>query len=149
MSTRSRTKSVSATKNGKSQPTKDSQSQSTGSRARSLRGEDHMSEMEKENKTSRGKAKTKAANHAQNSQVKEKSTFCLCHQPDDGTPMVSCSVCDEWCVYAVKIRLHGLTQSPCAYNRYHFRCVNLSEEEASELRKFPLIAYHHRLLIIL
>jgi len=76
-----------------------------------------MSEMEKENKASRAKAKTpiKAAHPAQDSQAKVKSTFCVCHQPDDGTPMVCCSVCDEW---------------------YHFRCVKLSEEKASELQTY-------------
>jgi hypothetical protein len=81
-----------------------------------MKAEDHMSEMEKENKTSRRKAKTmiKAAHHARDSQGKEKSSFCLCHKPDDGTPMVCCSGCDEWCVYAVKIILHDLTQ-PCVY----------------------------------
>jgi len=75
-----------------------------------------MSEMEKENKTTRGKAKTPIKTHYdQDSQVKEKSTFCLCHQPDDGTPMVCCSVCDEWCVYAIEIRLYDFTQLSCAY----------------------------------
>lgn len=71
-----------------------------------------MSEMEKENKTIRGKAKA-PIKAAQDSQAKEKSAFCLCHQPDDGTPMVCCAVCDEWCVYPIKIRLHHFPQPVC------------------------------------
>jgi hypothetical protein len=49
-----------------------------------------MSEMEKETKIGRGKAKTpmKAAQDAQDRQPKDKCTFCICHEPDDGTPMV-------------------------------------------------------------
>ncbi|KAG2363260.1 hypothetical protein BDR07DRAFT_1282809 [Suillus spraguei] len=114
MSTRSRTKSMSATNNVKSQSSKDNQLKSIRSRARSLKSEDHMSEMEKETRIGRGKAKTpmKVTQDAQEGQAKDRCTFCICHEPDDGTPMVCCSVCNEW---------------------YHFRCVKLDEVEASEL----------------
>lgn len=62
-----------------------------------------MSEMEKETNISHEKAKTpiKATQDAQDRQPKDKCTFCICHEPDDGTPMVCCSVCNEWCVYAI------------------------------------------------
>jgi hypothetical protein len=95
---------VSAANNVKSQSSKDNQPKSIRSRARSLKSEDHMSEMEKETKIGRGKAKTpmKAAQDAQDRQPKDKCTFCICHEPDDGTPMVCCSVCNEWCVYAIR-----------------------------------------------
>ncbi|KAI9431373.1 hypothetical protein H4582DRAFT_1858968 [Lactarius indigo] len=43
---------------------------------------------------------------------KEELLFCSCRAVDDGTPMVQCGKCDEW---------------------YHFRCVNLSEDDASEI----------------
>ncbi|KAH9056266.1 hypothetical protein EDB87DRAFT_1638219 [Lactarius vividus] len=43
---------------------------------------------------------------------KEELLFCSCRGVDDGTPMVQCGNCDEW---------------------YHFRCVNLSEDDASEI----------------
>ncbi|KAH8997826.1 hypothetical protein EDB86DRAFT_3076361 [Lactarius hatsudake] len=43
---------------------------------------------------------------------KEELLFCSCRGVDDGTPMVQCGNCDDW---------------------YHFRCVNLSEDDASEI----------------
>ncbi|KAH8986846.1 hypothetical protein EDB92DRAFT_1801644 [Lactarius akahatsu] len=43
---------------------------------------------------------------------KEELLFCSCRGIDDGTPMVQCGNCDDW---------------------YHFRCVNLNEDDASEI----------------
>ncbi|KAH9166816.1 hypothetical protein EDB89DRAFT_2001434 [Lactarius sanguifluus] len=43
---------------------------------------------------------------------KEELLFCSCRGVDDGTPMVQCGNCDDW---------------------YHFRCVNLNEDDASEI----------------
>ncbi|KAI5999330.1 hypothetical protein F5J12DRAFT_724472 [Pisolithus orientalis] len=47
--------------------------------------------------------------------------YCLCDQPDDGSPMVCCSLCNEW---------------------YHFRCVNLGLEDASELEVYVCPTCH-------
>lgn len=44
--------------------------------------------------------------------MKLEEMFCSCRGVDDGTPMVQCGTCDEW---------------------YHFRCIQLSEDDASEI----------------
>ena len=90
MPTRSRTKSTS----------KDLlHSKTLRSKEKSTRIDDTVSDIEKENRSrtvrSRSKAQTKPTNdagHAKN------DTYCLCNQPDDGSPMVCCSECHEWCV---------------------------------------------------
>ncbi|KAH9967592.1 hypothetical protein BC827DRAFT_605522 [Russula dissimulans] len=43
---------------------------------------------------------------------KVEEVFCSCRGVDDGTPMVQCGTCDEW---------------------YHFQCIKLSEDDASEI----------------
>lgn len=63
--------------------------------------------------------------------------FCSCRGVDDGTPMVQCGTCDEWSAL-----VHPLFPSfflhrtplifPCS-SRYHFRCIQLSEDDASEI----------------
>ncbi|KAF7308779.1 Transcription elongation regulator [Mycena kentingensis (nom. inval.)] len=47
--------------------------------------------------------------------VKAADVYCLCNGADDGSPMVSCSECDGW---------------------YHFTCVDLSEEAASDINVY-------------
>ncbi|KAH9986086.1 transcription factor S-II, central domain-containing protein [Russula compacta] len=42
----------------------------------------------------------------------EVEVFCSCRGVDDGTPMVQCGTCNEW---------------------YHFGCIQLSEDDASEI----------------
>jgi hypothetical protein len=44
--------------------------------------------------------------------MKVDKVFCSCRGVDDGTPMVQCGTCNEW---------------------YHFGCVQLSEDDASEI----------------
>ncbi|KAH9032800.1 hypothetical protein EDB85DRAFT_1180549 [Lactarius pseudohatsudake] len=63
----------------------------------------------------KGKEKAVPKRSARNVGVKkekEELLFCSCRGVDDGTPMVQCGNCDDW---------------------YHFRCVNLSEDDASEI----------------
>lgn len=69
------------------------------SKEKSAKTADTVSDIEKENRSrtarSRSKAQAKPTNdprHAKN------DTYCLCNQPDDGSPMVCCSECHEWCV---------------------------------------------------
>ncbi|KAH9973473.1 hypothetical protein BGW80DRAFT_241155 [Lactifluus volemus] len=45
----------------------------------------------------------------------EEELFCSCRGVDDGTPMVQCGTCDDW---------------------YHFRCIELSEDDASEIKVY-------------
>ncbi|KAH8992741.1 hypothetical protein EDB83DRAFT_2478433 [Lactarius deliciosus] len=54
----------------------------------------------------------RAARNVGAKKEKEELLFCSCRGVDDGTPMVQCGNCDDW---------------------YHFRCVNLSEDDASEI----------------
>ncbi|KAI0306149.1 hypothetical protein B0F90DRAFT_1910520 [Multifurca ochricompacta] len=58
------------------------------------------------------KAAPKKTTPARGVKAKEEELFCSCRGVDDGTPMVQCGTCDEW---------------------YHFRCVQLSEDDASEI----------------
>lgn len=65
--------------------------------------------------SSKGKEKAVPKASARNVKAKrdkEESLFCSCRGVDEGTPMVQCGNCDEW---------------------YHFRCVNLNEDDASEI----------------
>ncbi|KAF8845107.1 hypothetical protein BDN67DRAFT_893540 [Paxillus ammoniavirescens] len=115
MSSRSRTKSTAATKDHHQTVGKDiSQSKTGRSREKSTRSEDHASDFEKENRLRTGGAKSQSK-VTKDGKSKDMPTFCLCSQPDDGSPMVCCSECSEW---------------------YHFRCVKLSAEEASELEVY-------------
>ncbi|KAI0060755.1 hypothetical protein BV25DRAFT_929645 [Artomyces pyxidatus] len=64
----------------------------------------------------KSKAKSPTKRSAKNGKTKkEEELFCTCRGYDDGTPMVQCSQCDEW---------------------YHFRCIKLGEDEASEIRVY-------------
>ena len=53
--------------------------------------------LEKENNKSvlsRGKGKGPASGKV--TRVSKKMKYCLCKQPDDGTPMVYCTECNDW-----------------------------------------------------
>ncbi|KAF8141535.1 hypothetical protein EV363DRAFT_1425646 [Boletus edulis] len=103
MPARSRTKSAS----------KDVQARS---KEKSTKSDDTVSDIEKENRSRAARTRSKAqvtpstdTRHAKN------DTYCLCNQPDDGSPMVCCSECSEW---------------------FHFRCVKLSVQQAEDLEVF-------------
>jgi hypothetical protein len=66
---------------------------------------------------------------------KAKKSYCLCHQPDDGTPMVNCSECKDWQVPLPFLSYDFLDLTPL---RFHFRCVELSEREADDISQFPI-----------
>ena len=60
--------------------------------------DDNASDGEKENKSKPARGKPKPPNKsAHDGKIKDRTTYCLCNQPDDGTPMVCCSLCNEWC----------------------------------------------------
>jgi hypothetical protein len=66
---------------------------------------------------------------------KVQEVFCSCRGVDDGTPMVQCGACDEWSALVHHLSLSSssnATDIPCSY-RYHFRCIQLSEDDASEI----------------
>jgi hypothetical protein len=82
--------------------------------------------------SSKGKEKAVPKASARNVKAKrdkEESLFCSCRGVDDGTPMVQCGNCDEWSGIIV-ISLFFSTDDR---RRYHFRCVNLNEDDASEI----------------
>jgi len=62
--------------------------------------------------SSKGKEKAVPKRNVRAKREKEELLFCSCRGLDDGTPMVQCANCNEW---------------------YHFRCVNLNEDDASEM----------------
>ncbi|KAJ3526469.1 hypothetical protein NM688_g8259 [Phlebia brevispora] len=85
---------------------------------------------EKENRTN-GSA-TGAAVKQEHLQPKSKvvaghgrprKVYCSCKQPDDGSPMILCSECKEW---------------------YHFRCLNLDERDAEDIRLFVCPSCHDK-----
>ncbi|KAI0794043.1 hypothetical protein C8Q74DRAFT_1246565 [Fomes fomentarius] len=47
--------------------------------------------------------------------------YCLCKKPDDGSPMIRCSTCKDW---------------------FHFRCVDLTEQDASEIKTYACPPCH-------
>ena len=69
---------------------------------------------------------------------KMEEVFCSCRGVDDGTPMVQCGPCDEWSA-PVHPRFPSTSRSISngtdllSSSRYHFRCVPLSEDDASEI----------------
>ena len=70
-------------------------------------------------------------------------TYCLCKKVDDGSPMIHCSSCKDWCVPS---SLHPVATSRFANDlcrRYHFRCVDLSERDAEEIRESSPILLQH------
>ncbi|THH17772.1 hypothetical protein EW146_g3089 [Bondarzewia mesenterica] len=60
----------------------------------------------------RVKARARTAGKAKD---RVKGPYCLCKGPDDGTPMVQCGHCKDW---------------------YHFRCIDLNEEDAEEIKVY-------------
>lgn len=71
-------------------------SRTTG-RARQTRASDAALIHNKENakvtgEKTKGKAKSRAAS---------KKVYCNCRKPDDGSPMILCAHCKEWCVFCV------------------------------------------------
>jgi len=51
----------------------------------------------KENKkVVRPRSKAKGATVQRKSRASAKKDYCVCKQPDDGTPMVNCSECKDW-----------------------------------------------------
>ncbi|KAI9509768.1 hypothetical protein F5148DRAFT_1298712 [Russula earlei] len=64
--------------------------------------------------STKGKDKSASKKSARNVKAAKKvdELFCSCRGIDDGTPMVQCGTCDEW---------------------YHFQCIQLSEDDASEI----------------
>ena len=76
---------------------------------------------------------------------RSRRAYCSCRQPDDGTPMILCSECKEWCVARPICDdvCSAHPSRPLSHNRYHFRCLGLSEREAEDIREFrylmPLI----------
>ncbi|KAH7926016.1 hypothetical protein BV22DRAFT_1158448 [Leucogyrophana mollusca] len=116
MASRTRTKSLSNAGATSSPVLKESQGKLTRARTKLTKDEDHENDMEKENKSkiARGKGKAQSKVPTESSE-KGNVTQCLCQGFDDGTPMVCCSLCKVW---------------------YHFRCINLGEDEASEIRVY-------------
>jgi hypothetical protein len=95
MSTRSRTRSESSSLKpavpGKSQAKQDQRSRKVDV--------DPMSDQDqtgKENKVVGSKGKGKSSVVQKKSRAATKKQYCVCKQPDDGTPMVHCSECKDW-----------------------------------------------------
>ncbi|KAI0629133.1 hypothetical protein C8Q77DRAFT_307225 [Trametes polyzona] len=54
---------------------------------------------------------------------KSSKTYCVCKKPDDGSPMIHCSSCKDW---------------------FHFRCVELSEQDAEEIQLYICPSCHQK-----
>ena len=61
----------------------------------------------------------------------KRKVYCTCRQPDDGMPMISCSECDEW--YVLSLNRSVFTYRTQVFSRYHFTCVDLSENDAEDI----------------
>ncbi|KAI6041285.1 hypothetical protein EDC04DRAFT_3110192 [Pisolithus marmoratus] len=99
MASRSRRKSSLAAKDGSMAAGKDTSTiKSARPREKTSKIGDHASDGEKENKIkpTRGKTPKPPVKTAHDD---TKTNYCLCNQPDDGSPMVSCSLCNEWYVF--------------------------------------------------
>ncbi|KAG6860877.1 hypothetical protein C0995_006432 [Termitomyces sp. Mi166 len=122
MSTRARTRAATAASTSKvvqdalikSQP----KSKTQARKASQVTAESHQPE-EKENMKTKGtKTLAKTSVKAAISTTQRKSTrstpvvYCSCRKADDGSPMVQCGACRTW---------------------YHFRCVDLKEEDADDI----------------
>ncbi|KAG8949867.1 hypothetical protein FRC04_008170 [Tulasnella sp. 424] len=46
-------------------------------------------------------------------------TYCICNGADDGSPMITCEVCDNW---------------------FHFHCIEIDEDQADDIVKWELIS---------
>jgi hypothetical protein len=67
--------------------------------------------------------------------MKVDKVFCSCRGVDDGTPMVQCGTCNEWSALLHPpfpyFSLH--LRTALIFPRYHFGCVQLSEDDAGEI----------------
>lgn len=93
MSLRSRTRSESSSM----KPAVPSKSQAQRSRKADIDAMSEDDETGKENKKLVGlKGKARGSAIQRKSRAAAKKNYCVCKQPDDGTPMVNCSECQDW-----------------------------------------------------
>jgi hypothetical protein len=104
----------------------------TRSKEKSTRTDDAVSDIEKETGSRTARSRTEA--HA-----KPMHTYCVCNQPDDGSPMVCCSHCSDWCVPLPATSI--LMVQSLLKLRFHFRCVKLSLEQAEDIGTSSLVAF--------
>ncbi|EGN96782.1 hypothetical protein SERLA73DRAFT_184942 [Serpula lacrymans var. lacrymans S7.3] len=115
MATRARTRSTANLNAEKSTSnTPDKATRSRTSRTKDGEVGNDM-DVEKENKGNPGRGKAKVQPKVKAKSKTKDESYCLCRQPDDGSPMVHCSQCKEW---------------------YHFRCVNLDQNDADDIRVY-------------
>ena len=92
--------------------------------------------------SSKGKEKVVPKGSARNVRAKrekEELLFCSCRGLDDGTPMVQCGNCNEWSGFIV---VFSSSSTDDHHRRYHFRCVNLNEDDASEMSESSVFHFH-------
>jgi len=73
--------------------------------------------------------------------------YCNCQKGDDGSPMVHCEECKIWCVGRLLIRPSSV--AICTKRlppRYHFSCVDLTEEDAEEISESNFTGLHTMLI---
>lgn len=94
--------------------------------------------------SSKGKEKAVPKSSARNVKAKrekEEELFCSCRGVDDGAPMVQCGNCHEWSGIIIVFPFPSTDD----HRRYHFGCVNLNEDDASEISEsFGLYFCLHR-----
>ena len=73
--------------------------------------------------------------------------YCNCQKGDDGSPMVHCEECKIWCVGTLIIRSSSVAFSAKRLlTRYHFSCVDLTEEDAEEISESRFVGLHAELI---
>lgn len=110
MSTRSRTRSTSKQVSVPGSAVKPRSKQVQLQKADEATDQDQTG---KENKQLVGaRAKGKGPTPLKVTRAAKRKQYCLCKQPDDGTPMVNCSECKDWYVlFCITVVLTRLTLS--------------------------------------
>ena len=72
--------------------------------------------------------------------------YCNCQKGDDGSPMVHCEECKLWCVRTLIRSSSVAIRAKCLPTRYHFSCVDLTEEAAEEISESWFTGLHTELI---
>ncbi|GLB41926.1 putative PHD-finger [Lyophyllum shimeji] len=119
MSTRSSTRAATAStsKDASATPVKTEQKQKGRTRKTAQSVPSESDQQKKENVKGKVLSKTPSKTPSRTPPAKKSSkpaspAYCTCKKGDDGTPMVQCGECQGW---------------------YHFRCVELKEEDAEDI----------------
>ncbi|KAJ7765491.1 hypothetical protein DFH07DRAFT_1058909 [Mycena maculata] len=113
--------------------------------AKAKKSENVENDRPKSKAAPKGRSKSKSQSEKEDKEEEaDGNVYCVCRNGDDGSPMVNCGECDEWCVFSSIPAIRSASFSlrfrfVATHNllfRYHFNCVSLSEQTAEDINVY-------------